>query len=349
MADAATPKKMKFAVLMSGGDSAGINAVIQAVVKASILRYINIPHLLNSHTPLTPPYRCSLADITIKADPIADPTARERMHGGKATNLIENLRFGDSNPLRDGTGDHAGGRTLKGRYIVWDDVRGWFAEGGTLIGTARSKVFRTPECRLAAAYKLAKEGIGALAVCGGDGSLTGADLFRSEWPTPISTLHAEGRITDEQLKKHGHLCIVGLVGLIDNDMSMTGLTIGAPTALHRICEAIDNINSTAASHSRTFVLEMMGRHCGWLALLAGVSAGAYYIFIPERPPHTVPWEDEMCKAIKIHREVGKRKTLVIVAEGAHDSDLKPIRAEYVKEALSDCLGLDTRVTTLGHT
>lgn len=82
-------------------------------------------------------------------------------------------------------------------------------------------------------------------------------------------LHS-GRITEEQLKRYGHLKIVGLVGSIDNDMCMTDLTIGAPTALQRICEAIDNINSTAISHSRAFVLEVMGRHCGWLALLAGV-------------------------------------------------------------------------------
>lgn len=80
-----------------------------------------------------------------------------------------------------------------------------------------------------------------------------------------------GQITDAQVDRHGHLKIVGLVGSIDNDMSMTDLTIGAPTALHRICEAIDSINSTAASHKRAFVLEVMGRHCGWLALMAGVA------------------------------------------------------------------------------
>jgi len=79
-----------------------------------------------------------------------------------------------------------------------------------------------------------------------------------------------GKITKEQSTRHSPLRIVGLVVSIDNDMSMTDLTIGAPTALHRICEAVDNINSTAASHSRAFVVEVMGRHCGWLALLAGV-------------------------------------------------------------------------------
>ena len=115
-----------------------------------------------------------------------------------------------------------------------------------------------------------KEGIDALVVCGGDGSLTGADLFRAEWPSIVATLLNQGRITVEEGNTYGHLKIVGLVGSIDNDMSMTDMTIGAPTALHRICESIDNINSTAYSHSRAFVLEVMGRHCGWLALMAGL-------------------------------------------------------------------------------
>jgi 6-phosphofructokinase 1 len=142
---------------------------------------------------------------------------------------------------------------------------------------------------LAAAYNLIKEGIDALVVCGGDGSLTGADVFRAEWPKLVTELRSQcasptffltmldvltlhvAKITEAQSLAHSHLKIVGLVGSIDNDMSMTDLTIGAPTALHRICEAIDNINSTASSHSRAFVLEVMGRHCGWLALLAGVA------------------------------------------------------------------------------
>ena len=80
-----------------------------------------------------------------------------------------------------------------------------------------------------------------------------------------------GKITTAQLELHYHLRLVGLVGSIDNDMSLTDLTIGAPTAVKRICEAIDNINSTAYSHSRAFVVEVMGRDCGWLALQAGVA------------------------------------------------------------------------------
>lgn len=171
-------------------------------------------------------------------------------------------------------------------------------KGGTLIGTARSAAFRTKEGRLAAAHNLVIEGICALAICGGDGSLTGADLFRTEWPEHIDELRKTGKITEEQANEFAHLRIVGLVGSIDNDMAMTGLTIGAPTALHRICEAIDNINSTAISHSRAFIVEVMGRHCGWLALMAGVAGGADFIFIPERPPVTDSWEDEMCASIQ---------------------------------------------------
>lgn len=86
------------------------------------------------------------------------------------------------------------------------------------------------------------------------------------------------QITEAQLKAHMHLRLVGLVGSIDNDMSMTDLTIGAPTALQRICESIDNINSTAYSHSRAFVVEVMGRDCGWLALMAGIACVFFFFF-----------------------------------------------------------------------
>lgn len=136
---------------------------------------------------------------------------------------------------------------------------------------------------------------------------------------------------------------------LSNDMSMTDLTIGALTALHRICESIDSISSTASSHSRAFVIEVMGRHCGWLALLAGIATGADFIFIPESPPASDDWETEMCNLLKSHRAVGKRKSIVIVAEGALDKNLKAIKPDYVKQILVDRLGLDTRVTTLGHT
>ncbi|KAI8980210.1 6-phosphofructokinase [Trametes punicea] len=342
-------KKMKLAVLTSGGDSAGMNAVVRAVVKTAIIKGCETWIVREGYEGLVRGNAEGHRHAHSAEKGSSSPRPKGMEH---QDDFVHNLRYGDGELLKDGTGDHPGGRTLRGRYIVrvgWDDVRGWFAEGGTLIGTARSTAFRTWEGRLTAAHNMIKEGIDALVVCGGDGSLTGADVFRAEWPKLVSELRQQGRITEEQLTKHAHLKIVGLVGSIDNDMSMTDLTIGAPTALHRICESIDNINSTAFSHSRAFVLEVMGRHCGWLALMAGVSCGADFIFIPESPPDAERWEDEMCQMIQRHRDIGKRKTIVIVAEGAHDSKLQPIRADFVKNVLSERLGLDTRVTTLGHT
>ncbi|PCH42160.1 6-phosphofructokinase [Wolfiporia cocos MD-104 SS10] len=339
-ASGAPKPRLKLAVLTSGGDSAGMNAVVRAVVKTAIAKGCEAWVVREGYEGL------------VRGNAHETPEVRDARAHEDDAGFVRNLRFGDGELLKDGTGDYIGGRTLRNRYIVrvgWDDVRGWFGEGGTLIGTARSVDFRTTEGRQTAAFNMIKEGIDALVVCGGDGSLTGADVFRSEWPQHVAALRSQGKITEEQATAHHHLRIVGLVGSIDNDMSLTDLTIGAPTALHRICESIDNINSTAVSHSRAFVLEVMGRHCGWLALMAGVSCGADFIFIPEHPPSEDDWEDKMCDTIRAHRDVGQRKTIVIVAEGAIDKNLNPIRAEYIKDVLSGRLGLDTRVTTLGHT
>ncbi|KAI9320079.1 6-phosphofructokinase [Dichotomocladium elegans] len=233
------------------------------------------------------------------------------------------------------------------RKMDWKSVRGWTHIGGTLIGTARCKDFTQREGRLKAVQNLVEKGIDSLVVCGGDGSLTGADVFRAEWPGLLSELEKSGSITKETARQHQHLNIVGLVGSIDNDMAKTDITIGAVTSLHRICECVDAINTTALSHSRAFVVEVMGRHCGWLALMAGIATGADFVFIPERPPPD-DWRSDLCAVAQRHRKLGKRKTLVIVAEGAIDLSLNPIKADDIKTTLAERLGLDTRVTTLGH-
>ncbi|KAL1650343.1 6-phosphofructokinase, alpha subunit [Diplodia intermedia] len=233
------------------------------------------------------------------------------------------------------------------RPMVWEDVRGWLSEGGTLIGTARCMTFRERPGRLQAAKNMIHKGIDALVICGGDGSLTGADLFRSEWPSLVDELVEKKELTADQVAPFRHLNIVGLVGSIDNDLAGTDATIGAYTSLGVICEAIDKLDSTASSHQRAFVIEVMGRHCGWLALMAGVASGADYVFLPEKPPGE-DWKQDLSKIVRKHREEGKRKTMVIVAEGAHDSNLTPITPNVVKDLLADQLKLDTRITTLGH-
>ena len=237
-----------------------------------------------------------------------------------------------------------GGDMIKEMH--WADVRGFLLEGGTLIGTARCKEFMQREGRRTAAKNMIVKGIDALVICGGDGSLTGADKFRAEWPSLLEELVESKELTAEQVKPFQHLNIVGLVGSIDNDLSMTDATIGCYSSLARICEAIDSVDTTATSHQRAFVVETMGRHCGWLTLMAGVATGSDFIFIPEKPAEE-GWREDMLAIIKKHRALGKRKTIVIVAEGAIDTNLNKITPNEIKDVLSGA-GLDTRVTTLGH-
>lgn len=144
----------------------------------------------------------------------------------------------------------------------WSSVSSIIHRGGTVIGSARCAAFQTREGRLSAAKNLIERGITNLVVIGGDGSLTGANLFRQEWSDLLDELLKTKRITDEQRVKYGVLHIAGMVGSIDNDFCGTDMTIGTDSALHRIIEAIDAIVSTAYSHQRTFIMEVMGRHCG---------------------------------------------------------------------------------------
>ena len=229
----------------------------------------------------------------------------------------------------------------------WFTVSNILQVGGTVIGTARCKEFMEREGRLRAAENLVKAGINNLVVIGGDGSLTGANLFKEEWKGLLKELVQTGRVCEEEADCCGYLNVVGLVGSIDNDMCGTDMTIGTDTALHRIIEAIDCLTSTAASHQRSFVLEVMGRHCGYLALMSGIAAGADWVLVPEQPP--VPgWEEVMCDKIVRGRETGRRHSLVVVAEGAVDVSNNPITSQYLKELLQKKIGHDTRITVLGH-
>jgi 6-phosphofructokinase 1 len=233
------------------------------------------------------------------------------------------------------------------RPVAWDDVSNILNRGGTVIGTARSVAFRQREGRRRAAQHLLERGIDRLVVIGGDGSLSGADLLREEWPSLLEELLADGTIDRETAERHPALMIAGLVGSIDNDMLGTDMTIGADSALHRIVEAVDAIGSTAESHQRSFVVEVMGRHCGYLALTSAIAGHAAYVLIPEWPPDP-GWEQDLCEIIRNGRAAGRRHSIVIVAEGAHDSANQPITSEYVRQVLEERLGEDVRLTILGH-
>uniref|UniRef100_A0A671QB96 6-phosphofructokinase n=1 Tax=Sinocyclocheilus anshuiensis TaxID=1608454 RepID=A0A671QB96_9TELE len=209
-------------------------------------------------------------------------------------------------------------------------------EGGTVIGSARCKDFRTHEGRLKAAHNLVQRGITNLCVIGGDGSLTGANIFREEWSGLLAELVQQGLIDEEAAQKYSALHIVGMVGSIDNDFCGTDMTIGTDSALHRIIEVVDAIMTTAQSHQRTFVLEVMGRHCGYLALVSALACGADWVLIPEMPPED-GWEEKMCQKLSATR-----------SRGAIDRHGKAITSSIVKDLVVQRLGFDTRVTILGH-
>jgi 6-phosphofructokinase 1 len=208
--------------------------------------------------------------------------------------------------------------------------------------------FRERAGRLQAAHNLLEHEIEALVVIGGDGSLTGAQLLYTEWAGLVNELVENGQISQELANRHQHLAIAGIIGSIDNDMYGSDVTTGSDTALHRIVEATDAISSTAASHQRIFVVEVMGRRCGYLALMGAMAGGADWVFIPENPPDMDNWEDKMCQVMHLGREAGRRDIIVVVAEGAQDRHGKPITSSYIKEVLESRLGEDTRITVLGH-
>ncbi|MCP5449352.1 MAG: 6-phosphofructokinase [Gammaproteobacteria bacterium] len=275
--------------------------------------------------------------------------------GGDAQGMNAAVRAVVRSALHQGAAVHAifegyqgmvdGGDRI--RSLSWDDVGSILHRGGTVIGTARCPAFREREGRRRAARNLLQRGIDRLVIIGGDGSLTGANLFRQEWPELLMELVQAGEIDEATAQAHPALMIAGLVGSIDNDMVGTDMTIGADSALHRIIEAIDALTSTAASHQRSFVVEVMGRHCGYLALTSAIAGGTDYVLIPEYPP-AEGWEDRMCELLRHGRAAGRRDSIVVVAEGATDRAGNRIGGDYIRRILEERLGEDTRVTILGH-
>jgi 6-phosphofructokinase 1 len=198
------------------------------------------------------------------------------------------------------------------------NVGGILQRGGTILGSARSLEFKTEKGQATALRNLRQMAIEALIVIGGNGSQTGAYAL-SQMGFPV----------------------VGVASTIDNDLYGSEITIGVDTALNIALEAIDRLKVTASSHERAFLIEVMGRDCGYLALMAGIAGGAEAIVIPEvkTDPETIADE------IRIAYERGKAHAIVVVAEGAHyDADKL---ATYFQEHREE-LGFDLRVTTLGH-
>ncbi|MDA1330269.1 MAG: 6-phosphofructokinase [Chloroflexi bacterium] len=207
---------------------------------------------------------------------------------------------------------------LEGRMQPLDarDVGGILQRGGTVLGTARSEEFYTEAGQQQGFKQLKKAGIQGLVVIGGDGSLRGA-----------RALAALG------------VSVVGVPASIDNDIWGTNMSIGVDTALNTIRSAIDKLRDTASSHRRAFLIETMGRNCGYLAVMAGVIGGAEVVLIPEREL-TIP---EVADAVEKAYKRGKTHSIIIVAEGAS------VSTQDLAAALDKLnVGFSTRVTILGH-
>jgi len=192
-------------------------------------------------------------------------------------------------------------------------------KGGTILKSARSTEFRTKEGRQKAHKNLLKRDIEALVVIGGDGSFTGAVIFNEEFNFPV----------------------IGIPGTIDNDIFGTSHTLGYDTALNTAVDAIDKIRDTASSHNRLFFVEVMGRDAGFIALNAGVGAGAEEILIPEEDLGL----DRMLESLEKSRRAGKSSSIVVVAEGDKSGRNVYELAQYVEENLPE---YDVRVSVLGH-
>lgn len=232
------------------------------------------------------------------------------------------------------------------REMNWWSVGGILQRGGTILGTARCQEFRTREGRRLAAVHLYQRRIDGLVVIGGDGSLTGARILSEEWPGLLAEAAALGQITLDAGAQPS-LAVVGLPGSIDNDTYGSDMSIGADTALHRIVEAADQLASTASAHQRTFVMEVMGRNCGYLALAGGIAAGAHWIIIPEEELKP-RWHQEMIASMKRGREAGRKHAIIMQAEGARHPDGLPLHSAIVQEIIAKQMSAETRVTVLGH-
>ncbi|HOI63943.1 MAG TPA: 6-phosphofructokinase [Mesotoga sp.] len=241
--------------------------------------------------------------------------------GGDAPGMNAAIRAAVRTAVTDGlevVGIHRGYSGLLDEDFTdmdYSSVGGIMERGGTILRSSRCEEFRLEEGRAKAADILKKHGIGGLVVIGGEGSLSGAKLLMEEQGIPV----------------------VGLPGTIDNDIALTDMCIGVDTCLNTCVDTIQKLKDTASSHERAFVVEVMGRSSGYVALASGMAVGAEAIIIPEIPVNY----EEIADKIWRERKRGKINCIIVVAEGASS-------AYTVARHVEHRIGYETRITILGH-
>ncbi|MDF1580197.1 MAG: 6-phosphofructokinase [Desulfuromonadales bacterium] len=247
----------RIAVLTSGGDCSGMNAVIRGVVRTALANDMEVIGIMKGYA-----------------------------------GLIEGLH----------------------EPLTTRSVSGILQRGGTFLQSARCPAMLTPEGQQQALSTVRRLKVEGLVIIGGDGSLRGARV-----------LHQLGVQT------------VGIPASIDNDIPCTDMSLGVDTALNNIRYAVDCLKDTASSHDRTFVVETMGRNCGYLAVAAAISCGAEFALIPEQP-YAI---DEICRKLNQRFKEGRDNSLILVSEGVAS-------AREIADQLKDCVGFETRIMVLGH-
>ncbi len=231
-----------------------------------------------------------------------------------------------------------GVRARRTTPLTVETMRGMLPRGGTVLGTRRGSPFDTPEGVDEVKQSMSDLGLDALIVIGGNGSLS---------------------VASELFTQHG-VPVIGVPKTIDNDIEGTDLTFGFNTAVQIATDAIDRLHTTAESHNRVMLVEVMGRHTGWIATHAGIAGGATAVLIPERPFDV----DELCDRLERRHERGRYASIVVVAEGAEpiDGTLEVGEKVYdrfghvvlggianrIAHAIGDRTGFETRVVQLGH-
>lgn len=247
----------RIAVLTSGGDCSGMNALVRAVVRAGIASGLEVIGIQKGFQGLI-----------------------DRLYDIMSTRSVSNI----------------------------------VQRGGTFLQSARCKEMRTEAGLKLASENLKGLGVDGLVVAGGDGSLNGA-----------YAIYQQG------------IPVIGIPASIDNDIPFTDVSLGVDTALNNIVRAVDNLKDTASSHSRAFVVEVMGRNCGYLTMVATIAAGAEYSLIPEEPYDL----EKICDDLRRRYREGRTNSIIMVAEGAG-------KAEDIANQIKDRISFETRVIVLGH-
>ncbi|MDB6140159.1 MAG: 6-phosphofructokinase [Verrucomicrobiaceae bacterium] len=294
------------AVIFSGGDAPGMNAFLRAVTRISLSRHhVPVLGVRNGYDGLV---EASKMDLDLLRSQVEERVGRWGM-------------ISDGQPL-----------------VLMDQpaVSGIVGKGGTILGTARCLEFHRPEVRARVVTMLEKLGVRGLIVCGGDGSLTGADL----------------------LTKESNLRIIGVPATIDNDLEFTEMALGVDSAVNTLVWAVDCFKDTARAHRRVMILETMGRGSGELARLAAIASGAEMVVTPDaKKPMTRADMDALALSIESGMKAGRSHAIVLIAEGVKmEPEIKRNRAYVLADAFKEFFeraggpfhDLEIRPSVLGH-